>query len=417
MAPHSPLAVARVGCFCGCAILITILATNRSTGQIESAPAMRLADLGLKFDGARTCAAADCHGKKGDVAPPTEIGHEYTIWRSGQDKHALAFDTLGKDDSKAIGEKMPTKIADTKTSAACLACHALNVPAKLHGDEFSIKEGNTCASCHGPSEKWLKPHQDKAWTEAQRKKAGSHAALLKEWGLYDTKPVSARAQICAGCHLAIDADMIAAGHPQPKFELDWYSEIEPKHWMDPRSAYFGTKLWLAGQVVSLRDAMHQLEMRAKQKKSPELVKAAAQQAMAHLSVLKPAASIVGLDAAALESAAKELTAAVADPAANAEKIATKAAAVAAMANGAVGKLDAVQPNAQVTKQVLAAIANDAAMCKDCGRDGMEQQSWAIAALYNAFASAENVAAADKKAVNALIQDTLMPQPEGDVSAD
>src|SRR5437764_1167829 len=161
----------------------------------EPAPAMKLASPGMKFDGARTCRGTKCHDKAGDEAPPKERDHEYNIW-SAHDKHAKAFEALSKPESAEIGKKMATPIADVTKSEACLSCHAQNVPENLRGQKFSIKEGNTCTSCHGPSEKWLEPHADKGWTDKQRAAIPDHEALLKQWGLYDTKALLARAELC-----------------------------------------------------------------------------------------------------------------------------------------------------------------------------------------------------------------------------
>jgi hypothetical protein len=60
------------------------------------------------------------------------------------------------------------------------------------GRQYNVSEGVTCYHCHGPSEKWNKPHAEKGWTQKMRD-GKSHDALLKEWGLYDTKSVMHRA--------------------------------------------------------------------------------------------------------------------------------------------------------------------------------------------------------------------------------
>jgi hypothetical protein len=331
--------------------------------------------------------------------------------------HHEAYKTLGKDESKQIGAKMSPAIADVKTANACLSCHALNVDAKLKGDKFNINEGNTCGNCHGPSEKWMKPHAEtEGWTQKMRDSM-SHDALLKEWGLYDTKALAARATLCTSCHMAIDAEMVAAGHPQPTFELDYYQELENKHWLDPETPYWASKVWLAGQVACVRDAMTQLSSRAKAKKSPESIKSAAQQAMAHLGVLKAAGSAVGMDTAAMDATGADLAKAIADPGANADAIASKADAAAKMADAALAKVDAVNPDKAMTMKALAAIAANDSLAKDCGRFGMDQQALAIDSLYKSWAFAEKTPEADRQAMVDLIETKLLPQDEGEPNVD
>jgi len=177
----------------------------------------------MKFDGATTCNAAKCHGAGDATSPPTKIGSEYNIWLD-KDVHAQAFKSLTKPkvdkyppeaypDISKIGANL--KIADVTKDDRCLVCHALPVLANLQGEKFTMAEGNTCNACHGPSEKWRGPHEKKEWTADQRKKNPTHDALLKAVGIYDTRVVSARAELCVGCHLSIDADLVTAGHPQP----------------------------------------------------------------------------------------------------------------------------------------------------------------------------------------------------------
>src|SRR5439155_25121058 len=116
------------------------------------------------------------------------------------------------------------------------------------------------------------------------------ATILKTLGLYDTKPFVARAEKCTSCHLAIDAAMVAAGHPQPQFELAYFSNpqvYEDRHWRQIEG-YNDVKIWAAGQLVCVRDAMKQLADRAAGAASDELVKDAYEQAMAHYSMFRAA---------------------------------------------------------------------------------------------------------------------------------
>jgi hypothetical protein len=49
----------------------------------------------------------------------------------------------------------------------------------------------------------------------------------------------------------VDNELLAAGHPALRFELDSQSVAEPKHWQDPPGS--GAKAWLVGQAVALRE--------------------------------------------------------------------------------------------------------------------------------------------------------------------
>lgn len=371
---------------------------TRTSAQESNAnsPAMKLAQLKLKFDGAKSCGGKNCHDKPGADAPPTELGHEYTIWNDA-DAHRKSFDRLSEKASIDMGAKL--NIADVKSSARCVNCHALSVPAELQGQKFNIREGNSCGSCHGPSEKWLEPHAEKDWTSKQRA-AGSHQKLLAEWGLYDTKPLIQRAEICVSCHLAIDADLVAAGHPQPAFELDYFTLAQPKHWNDPEG-HFAAKIWLSGQVVAVEEAMKQLAARAA-KGNAAATKDAYQQAMAHLGVFKAAAGAAGVDASGLSLKLESAAADAANIAKNVETMKTK-----------VGSWD---PNASkgATVKMLSAVAA-LNLVGEAGKFGMDQQAWAISSLYNAYASGEKVPDATKDEMNKLIEGKLFPPETGELT--
>lgn len=356
----------------------------------QSSPAMQLAALGMKFNGASSCKGSACHSKPGSDAPPTETGHEYNIWKDN-DQHSKAFDTLKSKDSAAIGEKL--KISDVQTSDRCLSCHALNVKSDLQGDNFNLNEGNTCESCHGPSEKWLKVHTQKGWQDDMRAKM-SHDELLHTWGLYDTRPLVVRAQMCASCHLAIDADMVAAGHPQPTFELAYFSDSEPKHWID-KGGYFNTKVWMAGQVVCVREAMEQLSDRVKSKADADAISKAWQQAMAHATVFQAAVPVAGLDQANYDSHLKALGALSPDAG---DKITAEADAIAKICADGKSKVADFDPDANkaATTQILSALAGLTNMGKNFGQFGMDQQSMGIYALYSSNWTATMKKSADQK---------------------
>jgi hypothetical protein len=245
----------------------------------EQGRAGELIKLGKKFSGANSCAGAKCHDQPNANANEKQcLFTELTTWKE-QDSHARAFTVLANV-PRTLAKKHPElkeiagklKIDDPEKSDKCLSCHALNVPANLQGDKFAIDEGVSCGSCHGPSELWLAPHQKDGWTNQQRqqfaaaapdpewKGQAAHDKLLATLALYDTKPLVARAEICVSCHLAIDPAMVAAGHPQPFFELNRFLEIEPKHWRERGNAGLGhVRVWAVGQVVAFREALKQVQ--------------------------------------------------------------------------------------------------------------------------------------------------------------
>ena len=370
----------------------------------KNSPAQQLATLGMKFNGASSCKGSGCHNKSGSDAPPTEVGHEFNIWKDN-DKHAGAYTTLTKKDSTDIGTKM--KIADVKTSDKCLSCHALNVPAAEQGSNYNIKEGNTCESCHGPSEKWLKDHASADWQTKAR--AMPHDQLLKTLGIYDTRPLVVRAELCASCHLSIDADMVAAGHPQPSFEMAYYSDIEPKHWDESHfgkitdvNKFVNEKIWMAGQVVCVREAMQQLSDRVKAKASTDAITSAWQQALAHATVFQAAAEVLGIDAAGLKTHADAL--AGMQPT-DGDKLATEADAIVKICEDGKAKVEAFTPDAATSSKLLNAVSSLTGMGTKFGQFGMDQQSMGISSLNEAL---ETGSGKKDDALDKLINDKLFP---------
>jgi hypothetical protein len=371
---------------------------------MKTSPAMQLVSLGMKFNGSNSCKGNGCHNKGGDDTPPKEGLHEWTIWKN-KDRHAKAFDTLSSDDSKKIGTAL--KIADLKTSDKCLSCHALNVPKNLQGSAYNIKEGNTCESCHGPSEKWLKDHADPKWQDAQRAKM-KHDELLKATGLYDTRPVVVRAELCASCHLAIDPELVTAGHPQPSFEMAYFSDIEPKHWSEMHfkgpDGFINTKIWIAGQVVCTREAMEQLSSRVKAKAPTDAIATAWQEALAHATVFQAGADVIGLDAAGIKQHTDALAAMKPT---DGDKIAAEADAVVKICAGVdKDKVEKWTADAATTGKVLGAVAGLTGMATKYGQFGIDQQSMGISSLYVGWATGSN-----KKddAMDKLINDKLFPE--------
>jgi len=71
-------------------------------------------------------------------------------------------------------------------------------------------------------------------------------------GMHDLRNFYIRANTCVACHQNLDADLLAAGHPELTFELDGQSVAEPEHWRDAEP-WSGARAWLVGQAVALRE--------------------------------------------------------------------------------------------------------------------------------------------------------------------
>jgi len=377
-------------------------------------PSAQLVSLGYKFEGAAGCSNANCHGNPKPNAPPKPAGNEYLTWAEGTgggqpDKHSDAYKTLTKPDSAKITQALGLKEKPDE-SPLCTGCHALVAPPNLQMSKFNVKEGVTCNACHGPYEKWEKPHNQPGGADGLRKQCGyavtkaeempystkspEHQKLLKEFGLYDTRPVLARAEKCTSCHLAIDSKLIEAGHPQPIFELAYYTSLEPPHWREP-GGFWGTKVWAAGQVICLRDAMNQLAERATTAgTSDKLLKDAYNQAMGHLGMFKNLSS-------SLDGPAGELKAAANDKA----KMASTAKAIAAIADKLATGVAEMKPTAGNTAGLLKKISADAALATDAGLRGAQQQALGLASLAASMKKGSNPGGIDD--VQKMIDEKLL----------
>lgn len=400
----------------------------------QADPSAPLFAVGMKFEGAATCANAKCHGAPAEAkgAGGDYVNPSYTLWcaegtpEAPADPHRNSFKTLRKPASADIAKKLG--IANAATAAACTACHAINPPEPLRGTSFLVTEGVTCNGCHGPSgpggpvagyKGWNELHKEKGWTDKQRTQfAGKHGDMLKQTGVYDTKPLVPRSQQCVSCHLSINPQMIAAGHPQPTFEMNWYSATYGnRHWTDPTDKYFTAKLWAAGQAAALEAAMKQLAERADPKSgaTQAAITTAYNQAYAHYAVFSPLFGAAGGGVAGdIASVAAQLTAAskvVSDPAKRADlgKAATAGAAAAAKLNAAVEGWQPAKPSAM---KVLAAVVNNKVL-PGLGGFGVEQQRSAIFALYSGYAgSADGQADAEAGGNVDLIGQKLFVDAEG-----
>jgi len=339
----------------------------------------QLIGLGHKFLGSASCKS--CHGDPaGDPGSPAKRGSEYTVW-STLDKHHESFTTLSSDQSKAIATK--GGYGDPTASVTCLACHSVNVPAAQQGGDFKVADGNSCEVCHGPAELWSgsdgSPHKNKGWAQKRRDADGfDPVKQAAADGFWDVRSPGLRADNCASCHLAIDAKMIAAGHPQPVFELNEYASYEPAHWTDKHGDQYFTQLWAAGQIVCARDAMNELAKRIGESDPAAAVTDEYNQAMAHASMLQILVDAdSGVGSEVKDDVDKAMTTLAAGP---------NAAAATTVAGDAdkvfTADLAGFAPDAAATGALLdKVIAGSGDLTTKYGRRGAEQAAYAARWLY------------------------------------
>ncbi len=221
-----------------------------------------------------SCNSTACHGAIHPAETDTGLlRNEYRVWFDS-DPHASAARVLGNAVSKRMVEFLVEKPATpggyAKVYERCLACHntqGASAPEKLiddpaYFDQDDRYEGVGCEMCHGSASEWKDIHYFDCWKEMP-------ISAKRKRGLWDTKTLSARAEICARCHVGeagrdVDHDLIAAGHPQMKFEMLGYHSLMPHHWNDrgDHFAGFETELWAAGQTASATASLKLLESRA-----------------------------------------------------------------------------------------------------------------------------------------------------------
>jgi hypothetical protein len=336
---------------------------------VQNAEAQLAISKEFKYTGTGSCAASSCHGAKKPATKPGDPDDTYTVWAT-KDKHNKAFTTLQKKESVAIAQKL--KIAKATESDKCTGCHALHVTKEqlTAKAKYDIADGVSCDSCHGPAEKWLEGHDkgEKAW---------GHAKSVS-MGMYDTKDVLKRAELCVSCHLAIEADMVAAGHPTMIFELDSFSQNQPPHWKDQKE-WFGPLAWSTGQAVALREAAQQLATRAKGNAADTLIKESWDQTRGHAIALRPLLAQVGADAG------KKIEAEIAamGDGKDKAKVAAAATEVAKIASDLSKQLSQTKFNKDIVWATLKAAVSDPDRATSAGLRSAEQVAMSVDSLFRA----------------------------------
>lgn len=195
----------------------------------------QLHESGAAFVGATGCKSSSCHGGAGARRS------QFATW-SQHDFHARAYAVLVNARSARIAETLG--VPQAQSSARCTVCHSpfQAVAPALRKTGAHPDEGVSCESCHGAAGGWLRGHTRPDWTYATRVGAG----------MRDLRSIYVRANACVACHQNVEPELLRAGHPELRFELDSQSLAEPKHWLDPASAS-GPRQWLTGQAVALRE--------------------------------------------------------------------------------------------------------------------------------------------------------------------
>lgn len=187
-----------------------------------------------QFVGSAGCKSSSCHGGAG------EKRSQFITW-SRQDFHARAYAVLVNARSARMADTL--RIGQAETSPRCTVCHSpfQSVESPRLTTAAQAEQNVSCESCHNAASGWLRGHTRSDWTYAARVTAG----------MRDLQNLYVRANTCVACHQNLEPDILAAGHPELRFELDGQSVAEPKHWKDDPNT--GAKAWLIGQAVALRE--------------------------------------------------------------------------------------------------------------------------------------------------------------------
>jgi Cytochrome c554 and c-prime len=360
------------------AAVVAVVVVGRPGPPTRLAPDVVHAQAAYKYTGAASCGASNCHGSTKPKADFPKL-NENIVWFQ-KDKHAKAYATLTNEKLKSgvspskIAQNL--KIAKATDSPKCLVCHAVDVKPELRGPKFDISEGVHCDGCHGPAEKWLEPHAEKGWTHEQSVKVG----------MYDTKNFLLRAEKCVSCHLQIDHEMVAAGHPDLlAFELDTFSATMPPHWRD-KGTWAGTKAWATGQLISLREAAKQLGDRAAGNASGTLLTDALAKVQGHGAVVRVLLGVVAPDAQkSLEADVATLTDAVGKG--DKAKVAATAKNVQATMNAQAPKVAARDFDEASTRKIMGDIVAAGDAIGATGLRAAEQGAMALDRLYSTYSKA------------------------------
>jgi hypothetical protein len=382
-------------------------------------PVVHADPTGIKYTGAGSCAAAACHGAQEPKEEAACRHNENTKWNDKKDLHSQAYTKgLVGEKGQAISKKMG--LGDATKAERCLTCHALSgfnsatdsriflKPGDIEPNtKYNVEDGNSCDACHGPAAKYLKDHATKGWTENMRKTLGSQK-LYDEWGLYDTKNLKFRANTCLSCHLKIEADMIAGGHPELSgdFELAGMSEQDMgQDWVHWRKgpAWSTTKVFAMGQVISLREAASQLAVRTTAKADAAQLKECYKLVIGHALASRQIAMV--FDAASKDAIDAQIKA-INDGWADGAKVAAACKELEKAADGLADKFNTAALDQTKTEAILKGIAAEGEQAAKQGFTPAKKYCQCLTALWASMKI--NAKPADGDAKQAKIDDLYTP---------
>jgi hypothetical protein len=358
------------------------------------------------------------------------LQNEYSTWVV-QDKHAKAYSSLSLPLSLKIAKNLGMQ-EKPEAAKQCLVCHALDAAPSQRARTFDLTDGVSCESCHGPASGWLGEHTSRDWT---------HEQSLRR-GMYDTKDITKRQEICLSCHLgatdkSVNHELLAAGHPVLTFELDSYSAVMPRHWKQPldKDPWRGVREWSVGQAVQLREAMEQLARRTKGPEWPEYAELDCYSC--HHALARPEDSwrqqsgypgrragtppwdpaqyavlrlLVEEDGPGFDADVKQVAAVMSQLSPDKDKVNTAATQAASSVGAVVQRLKARPYDSAMTLRLLKKICGTAGPLSAMGERTAEQTVMALDSLFIAYSANEHPAneAQVKAAITALFQQLETP---------
>lgn len=235
-----------------CAVMLAVTAL-RAAAAGDAAPPSASIPLHM---GVASCAGSSCHGATRPFAASKVRQDEYFTWQR-RDAHSNAYQLLSLPLSQRIAANLDLK--DPQQAPECLNCHSDSVAAEQRGSRYQLTDGVGCEACHGGAEHWLASHAN----------GSTHGQNLAA-GLRPLDDPAARAQVCLGCHYGstdkpIDHRIMGAGHPPLEFELAFFTEIEPAHFVvdDDYRAHKAhpsrATTWATGQLVAAQRFLADLQ--------------------------------------------------------------------------------------------------------------------------------------------------------------
>ena len=395
-------------------------------GTMQTAP--------YKYVGPGSCSAGACHGGIAPRSTTKVLQNEYSTWITA-DKHVNAYRSLTLPLARQMSAIL--NIGPAEKAQRCLVCHALSVPAAERVRDFDVAEGVSCENCHGPSSAWIGPHIQPT---------ADHKRMVS-LGLVDNKNLAARTEKCLTCHLGapgmnVDHELIAAGHPDLRFELDSFTAVEPPHWIEkgpngkPADALYGVRAWAVGQAVQLQQSMLHLAAQAKSGPWPEFSEMDCMSC--HHSLTGPqswrqqtlykgnragdatytlsryvlfkhfAAEVDATTNDQLAAEARKVSALVTSMSADRPAVVEAANRAAVLAGRLVAEMQTANYDGARTERLLRAIAGDADSIATDGERTAEQATMTVDSLYIADAKAQGANPATRQAIDGLFDQVKNP---------